>query len=35
MHEIYVWKKIDVGMKAANEGRMIPRKDVKQRFLKK
>ena len=35
MYEIYVRKKIDEGIKAANEGKLISHEDVKKRFLKK
>ena len=35
MYEIYFRKKIDEGLKAADEGRLISHEEVKQRFLKK
>ena len=35
MYEMYVRKKIDEGVKAANEGRFVSNEDVKKRFLKK
>lgn len=35
MYEIYVRKKIDVGIHAADEGRVVPHEDVKKRFIKK
>ena len=35
MYEIYVRKKIDAGIHAADEGRVVPHEDVKKRFLKK
>jgi len=33
MYEFYVKKKIGVGLKAAEEGRVIPHEEVKRRFL--
>ena len=33
MYEIYVRKKIARGIKAADEGRVIPHEEVKKRFL--
>ena len=33
MYEIYVRKKIAAGLKAAEEGRVIPHAEVKKRFL--
>ena len=35
MYEIYIRKKIDEGLTAADEGRLISHEEVKQRFLKK
>lgn len=35
MYEIYVRKKIEAGLQAADEGRVIPHQDVKKRFIKK
>jgi predicted transcriptional regulator len=35
MYEIYVRKKIDEGLEAANEGKLISHEDVKRRFIKK
>lgn len=35
MYEIYVRKKIDAGITAADEGRVVPHTAVKKRFLKK
>ena len=35
MYEMYVRKKIDEGIKAANEGKLISHKDVKKRFVQK
>jgi len=35
MYEIYVRKKIDEGLKAADEGRLISHEEVKQRYLKR
>jgi len=35
MYEIFVHKKIDAGIQAADEGRVVPHQDVKKRFLKK
>jgi len=35
MYEIYVRKKIETGVKAADEERVVPHEDVKKRFLKK
>ena len=32
MYEMYVKKKIDLGIKAADEGRVVPHKDVKRIF---
>jgi predicted transcriptional regulator len=34
MYEIYVRKKIAAGIKAADEGRMVPHEEVKKRFIK-
>ena len=34
MYEIYVRKKIAAGIKAADEGRVIPHEEVKKRFLR-
>jgi predicted transcriptional regulator len=35
MYEIYVRKKIETGINAADEGRVVPHEDVKKRFIKK
>ncbi|MCK4223661.1 MAG: hypothetical protein KAX39_00680 [candidate division Zixibacteria bacterium] len=35
MYEFYVKKKIATGIKAAEEGRIIPHDEVKKRFLSK
>ena len=35
MYEIYVKKKIDEGLKAADEGKLILHDEVKKRFLQK
>jgi hypothetical protein len=35
MYEIYVRKKIEAGINAAEEGRVVPHEAVKKRFLKK
>ena len=35
MYEMYVKKKIDEGLKAADEGKLISHEDVKKRFLHK
>jgi len=35
MYEIYVCKKIDAGIKAADAGNLIPHAQVKKRFLRK
>ncbi len=35
MYEIYVRKKIDEGLQAADEGRLISHKEVKKRYLNK
>jgi predicted transcriptional regulator len=34
MYEIYVRKKIEAGIKAADEGRVVPHEEVKKRFLR-
>jgi predicted transcriptional regulator len=34
MYEIYVQKKIEAGIKAADEGRVVSHDEVKKRFLK-
>jgi predicted transcriptional regulator len=34
MYEIYVRKKIAAGIKAADEGRVIPHEEMKKRFLR-
>jgi len=34
MYEIYVRKKIEAGMKAADEGRVVPHEEVKKRFIR-
>ena len=35
MYQIYVRKKIEAGIHAADEGRVVPHDDVKKRFIKK
>ena len=35
VYEMYVKKKIDEGLKAADEGKLIPHEDVKKKFLQK
>ena len=35
MYEMYVKKKIEEGLKAADEGKLISHEDVKKRFLQK
>jgi predicted transcriptional regulator len=35
MYEIYVRKKIEAGIQAADEGKVVPHDTVKKRFLKK
>ena len=35
MYEMYVKKKIDEGLKAADEGKLISHEDVRKRFLQK
>lgn len=35
MYEIYVRKKIEAGMKAADEDRVVSHEDVKKRFIKR
>ncbi len=35
MYEIYVQKKIDAGIQAADDGDVVPHDAVKKRFLKK
>jgi predicted transcriptional regulator len=35
MYEVYVRKKIEVGIKAADEGRMVEHEEVKKRFIKR
>jgi len=35
MYEIYVQKKIDMGIKAAELGKLIPHEEVKRRLLGK
>jgi len=35
MYEIYVQKKIDMGLKAAESGKLIPHEEVKQRLMGK
>ena len=35
LYEMYVKKKIDEGLKAADEGKLISHEDVKKRFLQK
>ncbi|MGH8610610.1 MAG: hypothetical protein ACREYF_00820 [Gammaproteobacteria bacterium] len=34
MHEIYVRKKIEAGIKAADEGRIVLHEEVKKRFMR-
>ena len=34
IYEMYVKKKIDIGLKAIEEGKVIPHDDVKKRFAK-
>lgn len=34
MYDIYVRKKIAAGIKAADEGRVVPHEEVKKRFIK-
>jgi len=34
MYEIYVRKKIEAGIKAADEGRVVPHEEVRKRFLR-
>ena len=33
MYEFYVKKKLEVALKAAEEGRVVPHEEVKKRFL--
>jgi predicted transcriptional regulator len=35
MYEMYVRKKIDEGIKAADAGDLIPHEEIKKRFLQK
>ncbi len=35
MYEIYVRKKIEAGVKATDEGRVVSHEDVKKRFIKR
>lgn len=35
MYEIYVRKKIEAGVKAADEGRVVSHEDIKKRFIKR
>ncbi len=35
MYEIYVQKKIDMGLKAAEGGKLIPHEEVKRRLMGK
>ena len=35
MYEIYVRKKIEAGIKAAGEGRVVEHEEVKKRFIKR
>ncbi len=35
MYEIYIRKKIETSINAADEGRVVPRNDVKKRCIKK
>ena len=32
MYEVYVRQKIEAGLKASDEGRVVPHEDVKKRF---
>lgn len=34
MYEIYVRKKIEAGIRAADEGKVVPHEGVKKRFLR-
>lgn len=34
MYEIYVRKKIEAGIKAADEGRVVSHEEVKKRFIR-
>jgi len=34
MYEIYVRKKIEAGIKAGDEGRVVPHEEVKKRFIR-
>lgn len=34
MYEIYVRKKIEAGIKATDEGRVVPHDEVKKRFMR-
>ena len=35
MYGVYVRKKIEAGVQAANEGRLVSHEDLKKRFIKK
>ncbi len=35
MYGVYVRKKIEAGIQAAEEGKVVPHGDVKKRFIKK
>ena len=35
MYEIYVQKKIDMGLKAAESGKLVPHEEVKRRLIGK
>lgn len=35
MYEIYMRKKIEAGMKAADEGKIVSHEDVKKRFIRR
>ncbi len=35
MYEMYVRKKIDKGIKAADEGKLVSQKEIKKKFLRK
>ena len=35
MYEMYVRKKIDEGLRAADEGKLISHEDVKRKFIRK
>jgi predicted transcriptional regulator len=33
MYEVYVRQKLEAGLKASDEGRVVPHEEVKKRFL--